>query len=450
MPFVQSKSVQTSGAASITTASFTSSQGNAIFAGVDVASQAIPVTPVTDSKSNSYSNAWVNNAGGTERGGLYYNSNITGGASHTVTLTPTSSTGCALMILEFSGIKNSGALDVTVNTRVGSALHKTGISSTTAQADEVLIGMCTVDTLSGTPASIEAFNDAVSVGDTGPEGGSLSWAFPGVAAAYTQTQSLSGNVGIATFKCSASADFVQAKSVQGNGAATITTAAMTSTSGNFFGASASSFGTALAVSPTLMSDSKSNTWVGAYADNSNWHLGCYYVENITGGASHTVTFSPGGGFTQLGVCEFSGINTSSSLDKTASNITTATTAVLSQANELVLAAATNGNSATAGISTGTWTSLWTDVVLNASGPTPGIIMSYRTVSVIRQYSYARTGNTEAEAIGLASFKLAPSGGPGAGANPGKGGGKKGGPKGGDFFGPTLGIAWGSVNEIGGN
>ncbi len=49
-----------------------------------------------------------------------------------------------------------------------------------------------------------------------------------------------------------------------------------------------------------------------------------------------------------------------------------------------------------------------------------------------------------------SASTSAGGGPGSGANPGKGGGKKGGPKGGDFFGPTLGIAWGSVNEMGGN
>ena len=80
---------------------------------------------VADTRSNIYANPILNYGGGTPKVSIYYALNITGG-SCTVTYTPTSSSDCALSIMEYSGVAASAALDVTATGTGTSAAPATG------------------------------------------------------------------------------------------------------------------------------------------------------------------------------------------------------------------------------------------------------------------------------------------------------------------------------------
>lgn len=117
--------------------------------------------------------------------------------------------------------------------------------------------------------------------------------------------------------------FVQAINAQGLGVTSVTTSAITTTAGNLLAAGCGE-GTGQTVS---ISDSKSNSWT-AHADNpvGDFHVAGWYAQNISGGGSHTFTFTPSAsGYPSGVVFEYSGRATASALDVQSSGSTTAQT-----------------------------------------------------------------------------------------------------------------------------
>lgn len=428
--FVDSKSAMGDGVASVTTPSWSSGATN--FLAVSFAqfgTTSITGTPVNDNQSSTIQYAWLANSGAGNNGGLAYAENIAGGAGHTVTYTVVGAAkDCAVGAMEFSGVTSTGSFDQTSFGNSAAEPHVTPGSITPVQADSLIIGNGSKMQTQAVPASKGFFTDIVALADSTPEGVLLSYAISTVAQAYQFSFAYSGltdseTSGIATFRGTNIA-YVQAKSAQGSGVTTLTTAATTTTSTNFLAAIATMFNRTFSGSP--MSDSKTNTWQSAWTGTAGTsRAACYFSENITGGSGHTVTFTaPGGAVTcGLAVGEFSGINTSSSLDKTAQAQTTSEprnsgfTAIISQASELLIGGGSIGhftNLPFSNVAGGDFV----DAIALASATAGALIMSYRIANGIRPYNYEfHTASANSEAVGVTSFKLALATSPGDGTTP---------------------------------
>lgn len=413
--FVQSKTVQSSGATSLTTASFVSTAGNFLVAGIGQIGTNLSGSPVTDSTSGSWQNALVTN-GGTTKNGIYYLENITGSATQTVTYTRLGGSGvCALIVIEFSSVALSSSIDKTASTNSASLVKDSGNTATTTQAAELLIGIGGVNTNTSLPATVPSlFIDQIKLADSGPEGLLSSYSIVSATGAYTFLSDYGSagsaeRIGIATFK-GTGITFVQSGSATSSGATSLTTAGITTTSGNFISAFGTSFTRTFSTTVgTQVADSKGNTFLGAWAGAQ---AGQFYAENITGGASHTFTLTPPGGSSacSFGVMEFSGVDTSSSIDKTASASSTTAprssgaTTTTSQASELLLGGSAQSHLTTFAYSSSTG-GIWHDVALADSSP-EGLIVAWQVVSVTGAYNYKFTeGSTLVNAgVGIATFK----------------------------------------------
>lgn len=412
MPFIQAKSVQGT-ATSITTPSFTSTSGHFLAVGVGNGSITPSGSPVTDNKGNTFANAWIGAAGSSgSRAACYYAENITGGASHTVTYAPGGNIACVLGVAEFDDVVASSSLDQTATATKaipGPTLqnHTSGLTAQTTQATELLIGVGSDDLPGTVPASFEAFQDVVALGDTGPEGVTLGFLIVHAIGTYSYSVN-NGSCGLATFKTGANPMFVQSKSAQGNSVTTITTAAFTSTAGNFLATVVSDFNRTITGTP--VSDSKGNTYQQGFApQNTGIHrVGNYYAENITGGASHTVTYAlAGSGFSGLAVAEFSGVNTSSTLDQSVSANATSVTlgGATAQADELLIGGIGNGNNGNPFGSTGQYAATFTDDIA-VQGTSAGLILSHLYVTQQNKYAFSsKNNNNQTVPTGIATFKL---------------------------------------------
>ena len=271
--------------------------------------------------------------------------------------------------------------------------------------------------------SIAAFTDIAAIGDGTPQGLILSYAVSSAADTFQYEFSyglaLSEGTGIATFKASSPA-FVQVKTASGVSVSSVTSPSFTSTSGNFLLGFGSSFNNTFL--STAVTDSKSNTWHNAWLQNggTNGHAVCNYVENMTGGSGHTVTLTPvgGGSFIQLAVAEFSGVNTSSSIDQTTSAASAADphlsgrTSATTQAVELIIGGGTNSHSGIAPQSAGFMAGqrVYTDAVALSGASAQGIIMSYAIVAATGAYRYIFSNyDTQGDVSGIATFKDASGG-----------------------------------------
>ena len=142
--------------------------------------------------------------------------------------------------------------------------------------------------------------------------------------------------------------------VQTNGDATGTTSTSVTfssptTSGNFIEVSVHQYGDDATAATFSVSDNMGNTsWASAVSQIGSFKgkIEKFYHPNIVGGSSHQITVSRSGGTGMGGnikvvVSEYSGLEASTPLDKTASNTWTGTSAdsggtgTLSQAEELV-------------------------------------------------------------------------------------------------------------------
>ncbi len=186
----------------------------------------------------------------------------------------------------------------------------------------------------------------------------------------------------------------------GTAVASITTGAITTTTGSLLISNISSLnGTG---SPAT-SDSKTNTWADSIGVITNTGVAIYsrqqYVANATGGSGHTFTNTAGAaGYPMICVIEVSGY-ASSALDKTASKATdvtgtshtTGNTATTSQAAELLVALGTGGNTYTESF---TGQVGWTTQVnqTNVAASTAGGIVETKIVSAAAAYSYTFTSS----------------------------------------------------------
>jgi hypothetical protein len=132
-------------------------------------------------------------------------------------------------------------------------------------------------------------------------------------------------------------------------------AGRTSTAGNFVAITASSNTT---VSLAIAHSQAGTVQTGRAAENNGGDfITTRYVENIAGGASHTISITvQAGSFTTLNASEYSGVNTSATLDKTnvgtgnSATLLSAATATTAQADELLI-----GNGTLNTGSAGAWT-----------------------------------------------------------------------------------------------
>lgn len=202
-------------------------------------------------------------------------------------------------------------------------------------------------------------------------------------------------------------------------AASVTTTAVTTTSGNLLVAVVTCFGNHIGATP--VSDSKGNTWVQALASvgTTNGFAAMYYVANATGGAGHTFTFTPtANDFNAITVFEISGAALSSVLGSTASAVTGTTphTAGPITSNASVPEIFIAGTSVSAG-STGTVSvtdpQLWFTATIQSPASTEGMTTGFRIVgpSVTDSASFVGPGRNEGTV--LAGFKAAATGGGGA-------------------------------------
>lgn len=151
---------------------------------------------------------------------------------------------------------------------------------------------------------------------------------------------------------------------------------------------------------------------------SLFYTAIYYVENCAGGAETvTVTNGFGSSFAHVAVSEWSGVATSTALDKTAAAIggggshsayDSGATATTSQADELLIGLAANFSALTC-----TWTSPTTEEYDDATGGASRA-MSYAAQVVSATGTYSSTGSYSSTTVTdqalIATFKQAAAGG----------------------------------------
>lgn len=189
------------------------------------------------------------------------------------------------------------------------------------------------------------------------------------------------------------------------------------TSGNMIIVYASSYYDDSAGTWTV-SDNKSNAYSQAVAvgGSSAGRARIYYAESISGGSSHEVTLSSTvSSFYLLTIAEYSGLATSSSLDKTSGNhnssssstYTSNSTATTTQAAEL-LAGVTHNFST---LATNTPDSGWTAISTATDGANHKHFVGERIVSSTGAYAYSGTFSTSLANVStvIATFKEASGG-----------------------------------------
>lgn len=172
---------------------------------VFVGHQSGTVNSVTDSQSNTYTKI-LDRSGGLAEGSLWYAYNITGGTTPTVTVTISSSQRLHAIAKEFSGIENgSDPLDVFASAASTSTTnHSSGATATTAQNDELVVGMLTVGTYTGTITAGSGYGNLVN--QNTQVSGKISAEDKVVSTTGTQTATFTSSgsaslgIAVATFK----------------------------------------------------------------------------------------------------------------------------------------------------------------------------------------------------------------------------------------------------------
>lgn len=140
--FVQSTAASAAGfPTSVTTPAFASNTttGNAIIVGAMTQDAANTVDSVTDSVGNTYARKAQANVGALNLE-IWLAEDITGGASHTVTVNDSGSLAGGLIAFEISGLATSNAFDKSAGASGASGSLDSGNTAATAQANEILIG----------------------------------------------------------------------------------------------------------------------------------------------------------------------------------------------------------------------------------------------------------------------------------------------------------------------
>jgi hypothetical protein len=175
------------GASPFTSAAFTGSTvtGNMIVVAVGI--DGVTGTPtVTDSKSNTYTQVVFQ--GGADFNGvaLFYCANITGGASHTFTVTSAGNTIWAIA-MEFSGQLTASPVDKFTNVHTASGTNvPVGTTAATTNANDIVIAVAVNDSghaMTGASGFLQ-LTTSITAGAVG-----LAMAYKIVAATGTQTTS---------------------------------------------------------------------------------------------------------------------------------------------------------------------------------------------------------------------------------------------------------------------
>jgi len=117
--------------------------GNCIIVAVcDDSNTNTAITSVTDSYSNTYTKITGANISNVVSITVYYAMNITGGASHTITVTYNNAVmnNSAMVAQEFSGIDTTNALDATAESTGSSRYTSSGATGATTYPYELVFG----------------------------------------------------------------------------------------------------------------------------------------------------------------------------------------------------------------------------------------------------------------------------------------------------------------------
>lgn len=203
------------GGTSCTTGGVTTTSGNGV-AVIPTVFTGSAFSSVADSKSNAWSTAVgpvsYNSAGvGSTR--IMYNTNITGGASHTFTLNLSSSEYAVLSVIEFSGQEVGGTHDQTGSQNTSTdGVNESGTTGTTTQANEILIAAMSSSTAAVTTISApsDSFTAAIEEEDAvNYVLAATAWRIVGATGTYSTTWTLGASRNacgcIATFKEAAAA-----------------------------------------------------------------------------------------------------------------------------------------------------------------------------------------------------------------------------------------------------
>lgn len=129
-------------ATAVTTAAITTTTGNLTVVVCIWFGAGVTFTSMADSKGNTWTQIGSQQTtSGNAKMRMYYAKNITGGASHTFTLTVSANNSYPLLFVsEFSGIDTTSPFDVQAATTGSSTTPSSGVTATRAQADELLVG----------------------------------------------------------------------------------------------------------------------------------------------------------------------------------------------------------------------------------------------------------------------------------------------------------------------
>lgn len=193
----------TSGASSLTTGAVDTTGAN--FLAAEVTCDVTGGT-MSDNKGNTWSLAIGPVANGGDNLYIYYCKNPTVGSGHTLTFTPGGSHFSTISAAAYSGLDTSAPLDKTAQGTGNTGAMTTANTGTTAQADELLIGVFTVSTgttvawTQGSGFTIRSHVDNGAVGGVGMLEDQIVSATGAYAATGNNDQSANYVALIATFK----------------------------------------------------------------------------------------------------------------------------------------------------------------------------------------------------------------------------------------------------------
>lgn len=207
--------------------------------------------------------------------------------------------------------------------------------------------------------------------------------------------------------------FVQAASAEGLAASSVTTAAITTTTGNQVYIGTNTTGTD---ATTPITDSYSNTWVqvGHSAASSYAYVELWYCANLTGGSGHTFTYTTtGSDYDTIAVMEFSGMATSSPLDvggntyfagpTNGSSLTTPSLTTLNAADVLIAVGGDDGSA----VGTRSFNSPFTTPsgAVQSSNAGQPVAMGYYIISATGAHTATyNPGGINRSSAGIAAFK----------------------------------------------
>lgn len=185
----------------VVTVGITTTTGNLLVVGV--VNKLATATGISDSKSNTWTNLYLNNIATSENLSLWYAKNITGGASHTVSITVSAGGGdCAIVVQEFSGIDTTSPFDIKgIGANTATMSLTSGASSSTTNANDLVVGFMATTTCS--PSLGSGYSNLTAKNNSTSEAAMESQVVAATGAqtaTFTANINASGNVAVATFK----------------------------------------------------------------------------------------------------------------------------------------------------------------------------------------------------------------------------------------------------------